>query len=91
MEDNTYLNAMGHGIFCGKNCARDREAQGIPPKRGRKNIARFTDLQASKNIVSNAGNTSEGGSSAGLIVGGLVAAGLVITVVVLVIKKRNSN
>ena len=41
MEDweDDYSNLGGYGLFCGKKCVAQRQAEGIAPKRGKKNIA----------------------------------------------------
>ena len=97
----TWSNGGGYGIFCGKKCQAEKKAQGIPPKRGKKNIAAFEAEQAakaeqmaiqeakqakeSKNSSSSNGGKLSTGAKIGIGVGSAVLLGLIIY---LIARKR---
>ena len=85
-----YLYAGGYGIFCGKKCVAEKKAQGIPPKRGKKNIAEFEAEQAALNQSRMQQEQASGGSKTGLIIGGVVLLGVIGTII-FIIKKRKSK
>jgi hypothetical protein len=87
-----YSNLGGYGIFCGKKCVAEKQAQGIPPKRGKKNIAEFEQMmqqrQQEQMVAQEA--QSGGGSKTGLIIGG-VALLAVTGIIIYIIKKRKAK
>jgi hypothetical protein len=86
-----YAYAGGYGIFCGKKCVAEKQAQGIAPKRGSKNIAEFEALQAqAQRQYQLQQEQSSGGSKTGLIIGGVLLLGVVGTIIYIV-KKRKSK
>lgn len=88
---DNYSNAGGYGIFCGKKCIAEKKAQGIPPKRGAKNIAEFQAEQSQNNQLNQQYDESvSSNSSTPLIIGGVLLLG-VVTTIILVIRKRNKN
>lgn len=87
-----YSNAQGYGIFCGKKCIAKKKAQGIPPKRGRKNIASWTEEQTAlaraQGQQEGASSSDSGGSSnAPLIIGGVLVLGIVATILIVKMRK----
>ena len=92
VDEYQYSNLGGYGIFCGKKCVAEKQAQGIPPKRGKKNIALWEAQQSQRTMMQNqqqgggAGGAG-GGSRTGLIVGGVLLLAIA-GVAIYVIKKR---
>ena len=87
--ESEYSNAQGYGLFCGKKCVAKKQAQGIPPKRGKKNIALWEaqqKVQQQQQVVAAA--ASGGKSKAPIIIATVLGIGLIIGAVVLV-KRRN--
>ena len=84
---DNYSNAQGYGIFCGKKCVAEKQAQGIPPKNGKKNKARWAEEQALKAAQAQQAE-SGGGSSTMLIIGSLVGVALIIGVIVMIKRKK---
>ena len=91
LTEEEYSNLGGYGIFCGRKCVAEKKAQGIPPKRGRKNIAEFEAEQRQKmQMMQQQQNQSSGGNRTGLIVGG-VALLAVVGITIYVIRKRRQS
>lgn len=93
MTDN-YSNAGGYGLFCGKKCVAEKQAQGIAPKRSGfkgKHDAAFQALQSQKMTAASMQQAAEGGgkkSKAPLIIGVVLVLGIVATVVIIKMKKK---
>lgn len=86
-----YSNLGGYGIFCGRKCVERKKSQGIPPKRGKKNIAEWEAEQAQKaQMMQQQQDQQGGGSKTGLIVGGVLVLALV-GVAIYVIRKRKQS
>jgi len=83
---DSYSNALGYGIFCGKKCAAEKAAQGIPPKNGKKNKERWAAEQAQK-AQEQANSNSSGTSKAPIIIVSLLGVALIVGVIV-IIKRR---
>lgn len=86
-----YFNAGGYGIFCGKKCVAEKKAQGIPPKRGKKNIAAFEEEQRLLREQMRVQQEQEqgGGSKTGLIIGGVVLLGVIGTIIYIIKKRKD--
>jgi cobalamin biosynthesis Mg chelatase CobN len=88
VDEYQYSNLGGYGIFCGRKCVAEKQAQGIPPKRGKKNIAAWEAEQAQRTqMMQQQQNQQAGGSRTGLIVGGLALV-VIAGIAIYVIRKR---
>ncbi len=85
MEDN-YSNAQGYGIFCGKKCVARKKAEGIAPKRGKKNIATWNAEQAAI-ARAQEGAGSQSSSKAPLVIGVVLVLGIIATIVIVKMRK----
>lgn len=88
-ENDKYSNLGGYGIFCGRKCVERKKAQGIAPKRGKKNIAEFEAEQAQQRQMMQQPEQQRGNRT-GLIVGG-AALLLAVGVIVFIIRKRKEE
>lgn len=86
---DSYSQALGYGIFCGKNCAERKIAAGIPPKGARR--ATKSQEATSDAVLAQAALESTRGKEQGwtpIQVAGVVAASLLgIALMVVIIKK----
>lgn len=85
MEDN-YSNAQGYGIFCGKKCVARKKAEGIAPKRGKKNIAAWNAEQDAGKKSQEDDNTKP--SKAPLVIGVVLVLGIIATIVIVKMRKK---
>jgi hypothetical protein len=86
--DTDFSNAQGYGLFCGKKCVARKQAEGIPPKRGKKNIAAWEARQAEQQQAAMAASGGGGRSKAPIVIASLIGVALIVGIVV-VIKRRN--
>jgi len=84
-----YQNAQGYGIFCGKKCVAEKQAQGIAPKRGKKNISEWNAQQAQAAQAQQAMSEKSGGKSkAPLIIGVVLGVAVIATVIIIAKRKK---
>tara|TARA_R110000803_G_scaffold136813_1_gene203756 strand:- start:12319 stop:12591 length:273 start_codon:yes stop_codon:yes gene_type:complete len=83
-----YSSLEGYGIFCGKKCVAKKKAQGLPPKRGKKNIAEW-EAQQVRDAQMYAESEEGGSSKTPLIIGGIVLLG-VIGAIIYIVKKKSA-
>jgi hypothetical protein len=85
--ESDFSNAQGYGIFCGKKCVARKQAEGIPPKRGKKNIAAWEQRQAEMQ-AQYAGAQAAGNSKAPIIIASLIGVAAIVGIVIYIKRKK---